>query len=213
MPKRKRHFKNSGNGMGRKTSATERKQPLKSEVQLATQIKLKVRSQMEVPNGADAVNVQLHTALKAAVADITSMPPGEQRTWALCGIATMLMGKPENIKAASIQQCPELASAGPIPDTHLSKEEQEIALSLTVTDMLALDSALVAGSLTTWRNVARVVGGAMAALDSQLSLVPIGIFIRRVEALVQEGRLEAKGNTQFMRFSEVRLPASDKSAD
>ena len=170
---------------------------------------------MEVPNEADAlmVNGQLHTALKAAVTDIALMPPGEQRTWALRGVASMLMGTPENFKAASIEQCPELVSAQPIPDTYLNAEEQEIASRLTVADMQLLDGALVGGTTTAWRKVARVVGEAMVTLQGRVPAVPLGIFIQRVQALVQAGRLEAIGDTRFMRFSEVRLPTSGKSAD
>ena len=170
---------------------------------------------MEFPNEADAfaVNGQLHTMLKAALSDIALMPPGEQRTWALRGIASMLMGKPETLKAASIDQCPELATTEPIPDTYLSVEEHELASHITLADTQAIDSALVAGTVTTWRNVARVVGDAMISLHGQVPAAPLGFFIRRIEALVQDGRLEAKGNIQFMRFSQVRLPTSFKSED
>lgn len=169
---------------------------------------------MEYPNEADAFQVggHLHTALTLAVADIVSMPEGEQRTWALRGVASLLMGKPEPFKATAFEQCPELASAEPIPDTHLSAEEEEIASRLTLADIQALDSALIAGAVASWRNVARVVGDAMVTSQSQGSDLPLGVYMRRVEALVQDARLEAQGNTQFMRFSQVRLPTRGTSA-
>jgi Protein of unknown function len=169
---------------------------------------------MEYPNDADAYQVggHLHTALTLAIADIASMPEGEQRTWALRGVASLLMGIPETLKATAVEQCPELASAVPIPDTHLSVEEEEIASRLTTANVQALDCALIAGAVTSWRKVARVVGDAMVTLQGQGSDLPLGVYMRRVQALVQDARLEAQGSTQFMRFSEVRLPTKGTSA-
>ena len=169
-----------------------------------------MKSQTEA--GAYAVGGQLHTALSAAVADLASMPPGDRRTWALRGVATLLMDKPESFKAAAVQQCPELAVAEPIPDTHLSAGEQEIASSLAPADVQALDDALIAGAVVSWRNVSRIVGNAMVTLQGQVPALPLGICMLRFEALVQAGRLEARGNTRFMRLSEARLPTSGTSA-
>ena len=170
---------------------------------------------MEASNDSDpfVVDGQLHTALKVALDDIALMPQSEQRTLALRGIASMLMGTPETFKAASLEQCPELASVEPLPDTYLSAEEQETASSLTLAHMQALDSALVAGTVSTWRSVSRVVGDALVTLQGQLPALPLGICIRRVQGLVSEGRLEAQGNIQFMRLSEVRLPIDGPSAE
>jgi hypothetical protein len=161
---------------------------------------------------AQAVGGHLHTTLSAAVADLASMPPGEQRTWALRGLATLLMDKPESFKAAAVEQCPELVTAEPIPDTYLSIDEQEIAAGFTPADIQALDDALIAGAVASWRNVARIVGDALVTLQSQVPAPPLGICMKRFDALVQAGRLEARGNTQFMRLSEARLASNSTSA-
>ena len=169
---------------------------------------------MEHPKEADAYAVggQVHTALQRAVAEVASMPEGEQRLWALRGIASLLVGTPEAFKAAAVHECPELESVAPIPDTHLTIEEQAIASRLTPADLQAIDAALIAGTVSTWRKVARVVGDALVTLQDRLSDVPLGIYIQRVEALARNGELEVQGNTQFMRFSEAKLPTRGTSA-
>jgi hypothetical protein len=161
---------------------------------------------------AYAVGGQLHTMLGAAVADLASMPPGDQRTWALRGVATLLMDTPESFKAAAVEQCPELAAAEPIPDTHLSAGQQELSSGLTQADVQALDDALIAGAATSWRNVSRIVGDAIVTLQGRVPALPLGIYMRRFEAMVQAGRLEARGDTRFMRLSEARRPTGGTSA-
>lgn len=163
---------------------------------------------MERPSAADVFSTDsaVHRTLMVAVDDLVSMPQSEQRAWALRGLASLLMGSPEALRAAAFERCPELASAEPIPDTVLSVEEAETASRLTPQALQALDSALIDGSLSTWRSAARVIGDAMVSMQHEAPTPPIGVYMRRLQALVQDGRLEARGNTQFMRLSEVRLP-------
>ena len=169
---------------------------------------------MQNPNDAATFSTdgKLYAQLVAAVSEVTALPPGGQRTWALRGLASLLMGTPESFKASVIEQCPELASAEPIPDTYLSVEEQEAESRLTPTEIRALDSALIGGALTSWRKVARVVGDALVTMQGQLQPLPLGVYVRRIEALAKGGELEARGNIQFMRVGEVRLPGNGSSA-
>jgi hypothetical protein len=169
---------------------------------------------MQRPIEADAFsnNGKLHATLMAAVADVASLPPGETRTWAVRGLASLLLGQPEAFTAAAFEQVPELASAEPIPDTYLTAEEQEAEACLTPTESLALDSALVGGAVASWRKVSRVVGDAMVTLQGRQRPLPLGVYVRRVEALAKRGDLEARGHIQFMRLGEVRLPGSGASA-
>jgi hypothetical protein len=169
---------------------------------------------MQSPNDAEtfATDGQLYAQLVAAISEVTALPSGEQRTWALRGLASLLLGTPESFKATVLEQCPELASAAPIPDTYLSVEQQEAECRLTQAEIQALDSALIAGALTSWRKVARVVGDAMVTLQGQFQPVPLGVYVRRIEVLAKSGELEARGNIQFIRVGEVRLPVSRSSA-
>jgi hypothetical protein len=54
--------------------------------------------------------------------------------------------------------------------------------------------------------VARIVGTALTNGPEELAEVPDSFFARRVKALVESGKLESQGNTDYMRYSEVRLP-------
>ena len=164
------------------------------------------------PASAYSIGGPVHQALKAALNDVESMPLSEKRTWALSGLASMLLDKPEALRLAAIEQCPELASATPIPDTHLTAEEVEIASRLTPSQLNAIDQALVAGSISTWRTIARVVGDALVTLEAESLAPPLGVLIQRVGLLVQEGQLQARGNTEFMRLGEVRLPPGCQGA-
>ena len=169
---------------------------------------------MQQPKTRDpfAADGELHTALSTAAMEIASMREGEQRTWALRGLATLLIGAPDTFRASAVQQCPDLEDIEPIPDTHLNIDEQEIASRVTEAELQAIDGALIAGSVTSWRKVARVVGDALVMLNGQIPGLPLGLCVQRVEVLVQRGELLAQGNTQFMRLGEVRLPAGGTSA-
>ena len=169
---------------------------------------------MQTPSDAGAFSTEgkLCAQLTSAVAEAASMPEGEQRTWALRGLASLLVGSPETFRGALFEQFPELAAAEPIPDTYLVAEEQHAESRITPADFQALDSALIGGALTSWRKVARVIGDAMATLEGQLQPLPIGVYVRRVELLAKAGKLEAKRDIQFMRVGEVRLPGSASSA-
>lgn len=54
-----------------------------------------------------------------------------------------------------------------------------------------------------WLKVARVIGDTRQALSVPTEPEPIA---RRIEALVEAGKLESQGNLARWRFSEVRLP-------
>jgi hypothetical protein len=169
---------------------------------------------MQTPGDASAYSIdgKLYAQLASAAAEAASLPEGEQRTWALRGVASFLVGSPETFRAALFKQFPELAAAEPIPDSYLVAREQEAESCITPADFEALDSALIGGALTSWRKVSRVIADAMVTLEGQLQPLPIGVYVRRVELLAKAGKLEARGDVQFMRSGEVRLPENPPSA-
>ena len=169
---------------------------------------------MQTPSDANAYSIdeKLYAQLASAALEAASLPEGEQKVWTLRGLASLLVGSPKTFRAALFKQFPELAAAEPIPDTYLVAEEQDTESRITSTDFEALDRALIAGALTSWRTVSRVIGDAIVALEGQLQPLPIGVYVRRVERLVKDGKLEAKGDIQFMRVGEVRLPGVPSSA-
>jgi hypothetical protein len=75
----------------------------------------------------------------------------------------------------------------------------------------AIDEAilsLLAGGNGRWRKVAMVIGRVTDAMGNDLPEGDGGyeLVARRIEALVNEGRLVAQGDIKNWRFSEVRRP-------
>lgn len=92
------------------------------------------------------------------------------------------------------------------PDTQLDADEQDAVSKLTPTQVKRIDEALLADCVAHWRKVARVAGRAWMQLSEESNDVPLAFCAQRVKALVESGQLEAQGNLDHIRFSEVRLP-------
>jgi hypothetical protein len=76
-------------------------------------------------------------------------------------------------------------------------------------DIDAIDRAILAQCESHWRKVAYVVSVAMEAYPDRYFEIPDIYYGARVRELVTSGRLDAKGNLARMRFSEVRLRATE----
>ena len=156
-----------------------------------------------------AARDEANAAFRMAIAEMNAMPEGAERSRHLRGLATLLVGQSVEVRAVAISQCPELETAKPFPDTLLDSEAQQVVARLTATDLKSIDQALLSSSSSSWRTSPRVIGGAMVALDGQLPKLPLGLYVQRLGALVEVGKLLSKGNVEFMRLSEVRLAATD----
>ena len=71
-----------------------------------------------------------------------------------------------------------------------------------------IDAAILAGVDASWRKVAMIVAKAAERLAKDLPDADerYNLIARRIEALVSDGRLVAKGNIKQWRHSEVRRP-------
>ena len=154
-----------------------------------------------------AARDHLSVAFSAALAEMNSMPVGVERSRHLRGLATFLVGQPEEFRATAISQCPDLELAEPYPDTLLNPEEDKLVSKLTHSDFEVIDEALLGNLGAFWCKVPRVIGSAIVALDGRFTGLPSGLYVQRIGAMVKSGRLLAKGNIEFIRLSEVRLPA------
>jgi hypothetical protein len=151
-------------------------------------------------------------SFSAAAATVAAMPEVEERAEGWRQLSTLLVGMPDEFRATAYRSHPELQNARPYPDTDLSAAEQNLVSLLERSDLEAIDQALVANSVATWRTVARVIGGAMVTLEARLPSVPLGLYVGRIAVLVERGALLARGDIDFMRLSEVRLPPAVKDA-
>jgi hypothetical protein len=67
-----------------------------------------------------------------------------------------------------------------------------------------LDTLLLGEAGEWWSKVAAIIAGAML----RHNILDENRLGNRIVALVESGKLEAKGNVRNWRFSEVRLPTS-----
>ena len=154
----------------------------------------------------------LGTSFAAAAATVAAMPEVEERAEGWRQLSTLLVGMPDEFRAAAYRSHPELQNARPYPDTDLSAAEQDLVSLVDQSDLEAIDQALVDNSVASWRTVARVVGGAMVTLEARVPSIPLGPYVGRIAVLVERRALLARGDIDFMRLSEVRLPPAAKDA-
>ena len=74
---------------------------------------------------------------------------------------------------------------------------------------LQIDGAILAVTVTSWRKIALVVALAQRMLGGNPPIGDAGLDLiaKRIEALVQDGRLLAQGDIKNWRYSEVRKPS------
>jgi len=97
----------------------------------------------------------------------------------------------------------------PQPDGSLSSEVDELANSLTVDELRAIDQAILASCSEQFRKVARVVGTVMDLDSLTDKSLPDSFYAQRIYKLVESGELISEGKIGYMRFCEVRLPQTD----
>lgn len=75
-----------------------------------------------------------------------------------------------------------------------------------------IDETILAVTPAHWAKVAFVIGRVDQALrNNQRQDIELDSIAKRIEALIQDGRLAAQGNVKKWRYSEVRK--LDRSAD
>ena len=94
----------------------------------------------------------------------------------------------------------------PEPNPPLTTEEQSALDQLTDVDLEIIDAAILANSSHRWLKVARVVTSTEKALKDRYPKLSYVFYSLRLIELEEEGRLESKGNLEYIRFSEVRIP-------
>jgi len=72
-----------------------------------------------------------------------------------------------------------------------------------------VDDALLAHAKPTWLKVARIVHDALNSGGFAIEDDAVDLHVRRVGELVRSGLLDAQGNLNRPRFSEVRVRAPD----
>jgi hypothetical protein len=90
--------------------------------------------------------------------------------------------------------------------SELPLEQEALVAQLTEAEVQEIDNLLLSYAKHSWRKGAMLVALAMVSQESHLSKVPDLYYSERIKQLVQNGRLESRGDLHYMRDSEVRLP-------
>jgi hypothetical protein len=94
------------------------------------------------------------------------------------------------------------------PDDPLTPEEEARVRLLTPSELKRIDEYLLSHITLRWQKVARVVAMTMGEVDHIFPDIPTAIYSLRVKYLAESGVIEAAGNLNRMRFSEIRLKQS-----
>jgi hypothetical protein len=97
--------------------------------------------------------------------------------------------------------------ADEIPELNppLTREEKLAIAHLTESDLKGIDAAILNQADEHWLKVARVVTCTHDALRPHHPNLSYRFYTKRLAVLLREGRLEAKGDIRYVRFSEVRI--------
>jgi hypothetical protein len=92
----------------------------------------------------------------------------------------------------------------PNPDSPMTPEEELEASALTTADLQFIDECLLSQMSVQRKKVARVVLGTMQEIGERFPNMPDVFYVRRIKHLVDSGVIEAFGNLNQMRYSEIR---------
>ncbi|MEW8295451.1 MAG: DUF3658 domain-containing protein [Candidatus Thiodiazotropha sp.] len=97
------------------------------------------------------------------------------------------------------------------PDGKLTPEQEQLVGQLTEDEVREIDMALLSNTNGKWRKVAMVVAETMLELANKINGIPDIYYSQRIRKLVDEKQLVARGDLSYMRYSEVRKPATNET--
>jgi hypothetical protein len=92
------------------------------------------------------------------------------------------------------------------PDGPLTPEAEAKARLLTPAQLQRIDECLLSHVSQQFRKVAYVIGQMMKEINGEFPGIPDVFYGLRIKHLAESGVIEAAGNLNRMRFSEIRLP-------
>lgn len=107
-------------------------------------------------------------------------------------------------KAPNLRPAAEILEL--VPDPEISKEERALIDSLSSESLENIDMQILSQAGNRWQKVAKIVGMTMIKAGKQFEGFSDLFYAERIKILVDKQKLEAQGNLNYMRFSEVRLP-------
>src|SRR6185312_7847289 len=103
-----------------------------------------------------------------------------------------------------------MAEIEPEDDGTLDPDEEARASALTESELRTIDECILSNITHRLQKTARVVVLTMRSLGEQFPELPPVFYSGRIKHLAAAGLIEAAGNLNRMRFSEVRLPNRER---
>jgi hypothetical protein len=159
----------------------------------------------------ESINEKLNAAMRsldAAAEEIHSENIESLRSY--IGSIGRSIGAIIQIQGEIYKQRPDLGPVepDPKPDLDLDESQKVVVAALNSAAIKEIDEILLSYATNNWRKVAMLVGLSMSDAGFVWPNIPDIFLSQRVRKLVEAGHLEAQGNLQLMRFSEVRLPSA-----
>jgi len=96
------------------------------------------------------------------------------------------------------------------PNLNDPTREATQAPSLTAADLQRIDECLLSHTSQEWQKVARVIAKTMEVVGGQFPGIPDAFYSLRIRHLVESGAIDAAGNLNRMRHSEIRTPTGSE---
>jgi hypothetical protein len=91
------------------------------------------------------------------------------------------------------------------PDLAMDAEQEAEVRLLSNADLRLIDDCILSHMSHHFQKTARIVGQAMLQMADRFPGIPDVFYSARIKLLAQSGMIEAAGNLDRMRHSEVRL--------
>lgn len=92
------------------------------------------------------------------------------------------------------------------PDEPMTPEAEAQQRLLTAAQLRRIDECLLSHTSHQWHKVAYVIGQTMKEIYDEFHGIPDVFYGLRIKHLAESGVIEAAGNLNRMRYSEIRLP-------
>ncbi|HEY2497624.1 MAG TPA: DUF3658 domain-containing protein [Candidatus Angelobacter sp.] len=99
------------------------------------------------------------------------------------------------------------------PDEPMTPEAEAQQRLLTAAQLRRIDECLLSHTSHQWRKVAYVIGQTMKEIYDEFHGIPDVFYGLRIKHLAESGVIEAAGNLNRMRYSEIRLPEKQTDVD
>jgi hypothetical protein len=94
-------------------------------------------------------------------------------------------------------------------DPPLTAEEESLVGGFTAAQVSSIDRNLLSRVSSGWQRMARIVAEAMLSNEATMPGIPDGYYARRLRSFVLDGRLQARGMLECMRYCELRKEDAD----